>query len=310
MPNTLDNRLVVAISSRALFELQESHHIYEAEGLAKYVEYQIEHEEDVLAQGVAFPLIRRLLALRYPDSQEPAVEVILVSKNDPNTGLRIFNSIEHYGLGITRAAFTSNRSPYQYLPAFRADLLLSADQDDVRLALEHGYAAATILTGLNFADDDTDEIRIAFDGDAVLFSDEAERVYQAEGLAGFLQNEVSKSELPLAPGPFKPFLEAVNRLQLAYQSPSGIKPIRTALVTARNSPSHKRAVKTLRHWGVHVDEAFFLGGLDKVPILQQYRPHIFFDDQRAYCDPASQVVPTGHVPAGVRNQIVLPQLKE
>lgn len=303
MPTSLDNRLVIAISSRALFELQESHQIYEAEGLESYTAYQIAHEEDVLAPGVAFPLIRRLLALRYPESQEPAVEVILVSKNDPNTGLRIFNSIEHYGLGITRAAFTGNRSPYQYLPAFRADLFLSADPGDVRLALEHGHAAATILTGLDFADDDTDEIRIAFDGDAVLFSDEAERVFQREGLTGFLQHEVAKSELPLAPGPFKPFLEAINRLQSAYRSRSGAMPIRTALVTARNSPSHKRAVKTLRHWGVHIDEAFFLGGLNKVPTLQHYRPHIFFDDQQTYCEPASQIVPTGHVPAGIRNEL-------
>ena len=302
MPTNLDNCLVVAISSRALFDLEESHHVYETEGLAQYIGYQIEHEEDTLLPGVAFPLIRRLLALRYPDSEDAAVEVILVSKNDPNTGLRIFNSIEHYGLGITRAAFTGNRSPYQYLPAFRADLFLSADPEDVRLALEHGNAAATILTGLNFTDDDNAEIRIAFDGDAVLFSDEAERVYQAEGLSGFLQHEVDKCDLPLAPGPFKPFLEAINRLQLAYQSIGSSKLVRTALVTARNSPSHKRAVKTLRHWGVHVDEAFFLGGLNKVPILEQYRPHIFFDDQRAYCDPASQVVPTGHVPAGVRNE--------
>ncbi|MGI6344217.1 MAG: 5'-nucleotidase [Bacillota bacterium] len=301
MSALLENRLVIAISSRALFNLEESHRVYETEGLARYVEYQIEHEDDVLQPGVAFPLIKRLLALRYPESDEPAVEVILISRNDANTGLRIFNSIEHYALPITRAAFTSSRSPYQYLPAFQADLFLSADPGDVRLALSHGYAAATILRGLDLTDDETDEIRIAFDGDAVLFSDEAEQIYQQEGLSGFLQHEREKSDQPLGAGPFMPFLEAINRLQKAYQSGARV-PIRTALVTARNAPSHKRAIKTLRHWGVQVDEAFFLGGLDKVPTLRQYRPHIFFDDQRHYCDLAAQVVPTGHVPAGVRNK--------
>jgi 5'-nucleotidase len=301
MPTVLDDKLVVAISSRALFDLDESNRLFENEGVEAYSRYQMQHEEETLARGVAFPLIRRLLALRYPETQEPAVEIVLVSKNDPNTGLRVFNSIEHHQLNITRAAFTNGRSPYQYLSAFRADLFLSANPEDVRLALLNGYASATIYTDLQFVDDESGEIRIAFDGDAVIFSDEAERVYQEHGLAEFQRHELEKSETPLPPGPFKPFLEALNKVQRSYQD-SAEMPIRTALVTARSAPSHKRAIKTLRSWGVRIDEAFFLGGLDKAPILDKFKPHIFFDDQQTYCQSASRVAPTGHVPSGVKNE--------
>lgn len=300
MPITLDDKLVVAISSRALFDLDESNRLFEREGVEVYARYQIEHEEETLSSGVAFPLIRRLLALRYPETQEPVVEIVLVSKNDPNTGLRVLNSIEQHRLHITRAAFTNGRSPYQYLSAFRADLFLSANPEDVRLALANGYASATIYTDLQFTDDESSEIRIAFDGDAVIFSDEAERVYQEHGLAEFVRHEVENSEIPLPPGPFKPFLEALNKVQRSYHD-SAEMPIRTALVTARSAPSHKRAIKTLRSWGVRIDEAFFLGGLDKAPILDKFRPHIFFDDQQTYCQSASKVAPTGHVPSGVKN---------
>lgn len=300
MPATLENKMVVAISSRALFELDDSNQIFEEQGLEEYTKYQIAHENEQLGQGVAFPLIKRLLAIRYPETGDHAVEIILVSKNDPNTGLRVFNSIEQYELNITRAAFTNGRSPYQYLGAFKADLFLSANPEDVRLALDHGYASATIYTGLHFADDDTGEIRIAFDGDAVIFSDEAEKVYQERGLEEFKKHEVEKSDIPLMPGPFKPFLAALNDIQRAYSGREH-KPIRTALVTARNAPAHKRAIKTLRSWGIGVDEAFFLGGLDKAAILEQFRPHIFFDDQQTYCQSASMYVPTGHVPSGIKN---------
>ncbi|VBB05284.1 5-nucleotidase [Lucifera butyrica] len=300
MESTRDNRLVVAISSRALFDLDESNGIFETQGLRKYTAYQIEHENETLCPGVAFPLIKRLLALRLPHTDESAVEIILVSKNDPNTGLRVFNSIEHYNLNITRAAFTNGRSPYHYLGALGADLFLSANSEDVRLALDHGYASAAIYTGLAFVDDNTDEIRIAFDGDAVIFSDEAERVYQEKGLEEFKRHETENCEIPLPPGPFKPFLEALNKVQKAYEGLDH-KPIRTALVTARNAPAHKRAVKTLRSWGVGIDEAFFLGGWDKAPILEGFRPHIFFDDQQTYCQNAARFVPTGHVPSGIKN---------
>lgn len=300
MAENLENKLVIAISSRALFDLDEANSIFEIEGLAKYADYQISNENIALKAGVAFPLIKRLLDLRYPDSNENAVEVILVSKNDANTGLRVFNSIQEYNLSITRAAFTSGRTPYQYLSAFKADLFLSANPEDVRLALQNGQASATILPGLDFNDDNTSEVRIAFDGDAVIFSDEAERIFQEKGLEEFTKNEIEKCDIPLGPGPFKRFLEAINRIQKAYAS-TDPKPIRTALVTARSAPSHKRAINTLRHWGISIDEAFFLGGLDKAPILERFRPHIFFDDQKVHCDGASGIVPTGHVPSGVKN---------
>lgn len=301
MPQSLDDKLVIAISSRALFDLEESNRVFEEEGLERYSEYQIEHEDAPLLPGVAFPLIRRLLALKDPETGQGAVEVILVSKNDANTGLRVFNSIEHHKISITRAAFTRGHSPYTYLPSFKADLFLSANPQDVSLALQNGYASATLLTGPEYRDDSTDEIRIAFDGDAVLFSDEAEVVFKSKGLEDFTRHEVEKWDIPLPPGPFKGFLEALNRLQTAYRAKNEL-PIRTALVTARQAPSHKRAILTLRSWGVTVDEAFFLGGLSKEPILERFRPHIFFDDQQSYCLPASKYVPTGHVPAGVANK--------
>ncbi len=300
MSTNLDNKLVIAISSRALFDLNESNQIFERKGLIEYTKYQFEHENQQLERGVAFPLIKRLLALRYPQTNERAVEIILVSKNDPNTGLRVFNSIEHYGLDISRAAFTNGRTPYHYLSAFQADLFLSANQEDVRLALEHGHASATIYTGPEFKDDDTNEIRIAFDGDAVIFSDEAERIFQEQGLAEFIKHEAEKSDIPLLPGPLKPFLEALHAVQKACADLPN-KPIRTALVTARSAPTHKRAIKTRRGWGIGIDEAFFLGGLDKAPILDQFRPHIFFDDQQTYCQNAAKFVPTGHVPSGIKN---------
>lgn len=296
----LDNKIVIAISSRALFDLDESNHVFETEGLESYTNYQIVRENEILQPGVAFPLIKRLLSIHYPESEDSVAEIILVSKNDANTGLRVFNSIEYYNLNITRAAFTNGRPPYPYLSAFNADLFLSANSEDVRLALANGQASATILTGLNFQDDDTREVRIAFDGDAVLFSDEAEKIYREKGLEAFKKHEAEQADTPLAPGPFKAFLAAINNLQKAYVN-SNNKPIRTALVTARSAPSHKRAIKTLRSWGVSIDEAFFLGGYDKAMVLERFKPHIFFDDQQNYCHNASAFVPTGHVPSGINN---------
>lgn len=300
MAASLNDKIVIAISSRALFDLDDSNTVFEEKGLDEYIKYQIEHENETLKKGVAFSLIKKLLDIRYPHNNEGIFEVILVSRNDANTGLRVFNAIEHYGLDITRAAFTGGNTPYKYLKSFNSSLFLSAKNEDVSLALANGYAAATILKGTEFSEEGNDILRIAFDGDAVIFSDESEAVYKNLGIEAFKKNESDNSEIPLNPGPFKPFLESLSRIQKAF---AGIpeKPIRTALVTARNAPAHKRAIKTLRHWGVNVDEAFFLGGLDKTPILEQFKPHIFFDDQMVYCDPASKVVPTGHVPAGIAN---------
>ncbi|OGO76482.1 MAG: 5'-nucleotidase [Clostridiales bacterium GWB2_37_7] len=300
MSLNLEDKVVIAVSSRALFDLDDSHAIYQQKGLKEFIEYQVTHENEALKPGVAFPLIKRLVNIRMPGSKESCFEVILVSQNNPNTGLRVFNSIEAYELDITRAAFTGGRVPYRYLKAFKSSLFLSAESEHVRVALQNGHAAATILKGVDYKDDDTNELRIAFDGDAVLFNDESERIYQEKGIEEFIRNEIANCDNPLGPGPFKNFLESIHKIQQAFMNEEH-KPIRTALVTARNAPSHKRAIKTLRSWGIDVDEAFFLGGLDKTPVLDIFKPHIFFDDSRSYCEPASSIVPTGHVDSGVKN---------
>ena len=298
MSKGLGDKLVVAISSRALFDLSESHRLYLAEGVEAYRQYQIEHEDEYLEPGDAFLLVEKLLGLNAALGQQ-RVEVILVSRNSADTGLRVFNSIEHYGLGISRAAFPGGRSPYPYLAAFGCHLFLSTDADDVRSALEAGFAAATILSGGARRDAIT-ELRIAFDGDAVLFSDESERVYQSGGLEAFQASERQSARDPLRGGPFKPFLAALNQLQQEF--PSGACPIRTALVTARSAPAHERVIRTLREWDIRLDESLFLGGLDKSAFLEAFAADVFFDDQAGHCDRASRVVATGHVPHGISNE--------
>jgi len=301
MPVSFADELVVAISSRALFDMTEGHRIFESEGIDAYCRYQIEHEDVVLEPGVAFGLVRKLLALNE-DRDNPRVEVILLSRNSADTGLRVFNSIEHYGLGITRAAFTNGASPYRYVPAFGAQLFLSADPNDVVQALNHGYAAATILPGkADVAATGTPaQVRIAFDGDAVLFSDEAERVFKESGLRAFSARERAQARQPLPGGPFKSFLAALHAVQAEFAAESC--PIRTALVTARAAPAHERVIRTLRSWNIRIDEALFLGGLSKAEFLEAFGADIFFDDQQGHCDLASRRVTTGHVPHGVANE--------
>lgn len=295
-------KLVVAISSRALFDLDDSHRIFTDEGLDAYVDYQVKHEDDVLEPGIAFPLVRKLLALNDETEENPRVEVILLSRNSGDTGLRIFNSIQHYGLDIVRAAFTNGASPYAYIPAFGAHLFLSANADDVMRALTAGYAAATILPSRAAKDEDagSGQLRIAFDGDAVLFSDEAERVYQQGGLEAFSESEIKSAEKPLSGGPFKGFLAALHGIQSSYSAEHS--PIRTALVTARSAPAHKRVILTLRHWGIRIDEALFLGGREKGPFLRAFGADIFFDDQQRHVNSAAGHVAAGHVPHGVKNR--------
>lgn len=293
-------RLVVAISSRALFDLADSHQVFETEGIAAYYEYQIAHEDDILEPGVAFPLVRKLLRLNDRLGERGRVDVILLSRNSSDTGLRVFNSIRHHGLDVSRAAFAGGATPYRYVAAFGAHLFLSADPQDVRLALEAGCAAATLLPqgkGPSGGGDET--LRIAFDGDAVLFSDEAEQVYRREGLDVFNQTESAAAREPLQGGPFKDFLSALHRIQALF--PVADSPLRTALITARGAPSHERVVRTLRAWGVRIDEALFLGGLDKAAFLRAFDADIFFDDQPSHCAAAREVVATGHVPHGVVN---------
>ncbi len=298
---SVSSKLVVAISSRALFDLDESHAVFESEGVDAYCKYQIEHEDDVLAPGVAFPLVKKLLALNELYAGAASVEVILLSRNSADTGLRIFNSIVHHELNIVRAAFCGGVSPYRYVSALGAHLFLSADQEDVGKALEAGIAAATILpSGASAHYEPGDQLRIAFDGDAVIFSDEAERIYKSEGLEAFSASEKAAARKPLSGGPFKGFLSALHRLQVA--APPGVAPIRTALVTARAAPAHERVIRTLRAWDIRIDEAFFLGGREKSVFLRSFGADIFFDDQTGHCESARHHVPTGHVPHGVANQ--------
>ena len=294
-----DDKLVVAISSRALFDLTESHALFEREGLEAYRAYQIAHENDVLQPGVAFPVVKKLLALNRPAPDTPYVEVVLLSRNSGDTGLRIFNSIQHHGLAITRAAFTSGEATSEYIAPFGVDLFLSANAENVARALNSGVAAATILPSQVGATH-PGQLRIAFDGDAVIFGDESERVSQEQGVEAFHRHEVERVDQPLSGGPFRGFLAALHRLQEAF--PEENSPIRTALVTARSAPAHKRVILTLRHWGVRLDEALFLGGRDKGPFLETFGADIFFDDSAHNVESARRHVATGHVPHGVSNE--------
>jgi len=295
------HRLSVAISSRALFDLDASHRIFEDEGIEAYCRYQIEHEENILEPGVAFTLVKKLLRLNQVLEGRAQVQIVLLSRNSADTGLRIFNSIQHYGLDISRAAFTSGNRPFAYAAALGAHLFLSANAEDVSEALNAGMAAATLLPGVSASDEteETDELRVAFDGDAVLFSDDAEKIYQAEGLESFVKTERAAARQPLLGGPFKQFLGVLHQLQ-QVASPDQA-PIRTALITARGAPAHERVIRTLRAWDIRIDEALFLGGLEKAAFLKAFRADIFFDDQQRHCRLASPHVPTGHVPHGVVN---------
>ncbi|MBS7456332.1 5'-nucleotidase [Coralloluteibacterium stylophorae] len=295
------DRLVVAITARALFDLEESHRLFEAEGLDAYSDYQRTHENEPLSPGIAFPLVKKLIGLNANDDPEaPRVEVILLSRNSSDTGLRIFNSIEHYGLRIIRAVFTGGAPTTPYIRPFGAQLFLSANPESVRHALDHGVAAATILPARATSMEPAHpQLRIAFDGDAVIFSDESERISQERGVAAFHANERELANTPLSGGPFRAFLAALHSLQQAF--PPEDSPIRTALVTARSAPAHKRVILTLREWGVRLDEALFLGGRDKGPFLRAFGADLFFDDSQRNIDNASLHVAAGHVPHGVSN---------
>ncbi|HEX7046683.1 MAG TPA: 5'-nucleotidase [Gammaproteobacteria bacterium] len=300
MSKKLNEQLVVAISSRALFDLEESHRIFMEKGVEEYARYQIENEDVLLEPGIAFSLVRKLLHLN--DAGPQKVEIILLSHNSADTGLRIFNSVAHYGMNITRAAFTNGASPWRYVAPFGANLFLSAEPEDVVNALDAGFAAATILPGKATAEAGADQLRIAFDGDAVIFSDEAERIYKEKGLEAFASSERESARKPLSGGPFKDFLTALHRIQAEF--PMDASPIRTALVTARSAPAHERVIRTLRAWHIRIDEALFLGGMEKTEFLKAFGADIFFDDQSGHVELAREHVPSGHVPHGVANQKV------
>ena len=301
MASTLGDKLVIAISSRAMFDMDESHQVFESEGLAAYSQYQIEREDEPLQPGDAFALVKKLLSINDRLRGEPRVEIILLSRNSADTGLRVLNSVQHYDLNISRAAFSGGETPYRYVQAFGCHLFLSADAGDVRSALDSGVAAATFLPSAGRGND-SGQLRFAFDGDAVLFSDEAEQVYKSEGLAAFAATEQAAAKRPLSGGPFKSFLAALQRLQAEF--PGDDSPIRTALVTARSAPAHERVIRTLRAWRIRIDESLFLGGLEKVAFLRAYGADVFFDDQRGHCDLAAEHIATGHVPHGVANRDV------
>lgn len=297
MAYDLTEPLVIGISSRALFNLEDENAVFEQHGLKAYADYQREHEKDVLLPGPAFQLVKAFLNLNNLYKDRRTVEVIIMSRNSPETSLRIFHSIDHYGLDITRAALLSGAEVAPYLKAFKTDLFLSAYAPDVKQAVDNGVAAGMILTGKKHANsrEEIGQIRVAFDGDAVLFSAEAEKVFKQRGIDAFHEHEQSLVDTPLQKGPFANFLMALSSLQNIYQTQEQ-SPIRTALVTSRSVPAHERAIKTLREWGVRVDEAFFLGGVQKRDILASFGAHIFFDDQHAHADPASEVVPSAVVP--------------
>jgi 5'-nucleotidase len=297
--------LTIAVSSRAIFDITAEHSIFEEQGQAAFDQYQREHEADPLPPGPAFHLIRKLLALNTGTGlNRDRVEVVLISRNSVDAGIRVMRSVEHYKLDIERAAFTKGTERFKYAKAFGAQLFLSSHPDDVRQALEGGLAAATLLPYANQAKSRHEEIRIAFDGDAVLFSDEAERVTQTEGLSAFIASERNLAALPLLAGPFKPLLDALAKLQKENMQ-EGYEPalkIKIALVTARGTYSYERVLRTLREWGIELDEIVFAAGLSKGPFLEAFGADMFFDDTRKNCDAAQEYVATGHVPHGVMNE--------
>ena len=284
--------LVIGITSRALFDLDDSHKIFEEQGLEAYREYQISNENEALNPGQAFPLVMKLLDLNKQLKKQKSVEVVLLSRNSADTGLRIFNSIEHHKLDIKRAAFCGGNSPHTYAKSFGAHLFLSTEFSDCKLALKSGVAAARIIPSGTPKTRDS-QLKVAFDGDAVIFSEESQEIYDSFGLAAFDKNEKSLANKPLSGGPFKPFLSELHRIQTLF--PQSECPIRIALVTARSAPSHERVIRTLRDWEIRVDESLFLGGLQKADFLKVYQADIFFDDQEENCDSASEKVPTGQV---------------
>ena len=296
VPANLEGQLVVAISSRALFDFEEENQVFEASDDRAYMQLQLQRLDQPARPGVAFSLVHKLLAF---NTEAPRVEVVILSRNDPVSGMRVFRSAQHFQLPVQRGVFTRGQSPWRYLRPLNANLFLSANEADVRSALDAGVPAARVYPhSARASDAHPGEVRIAFDGDAVLFSDEAERVYQRDGLDAFHSHERERSATPLAPGPFKPLLEALHRLQ---RTPPRDMRIRTALVTARSSPAHERAIRTLMDWRIEVDEAMFLGGLNKGEFLREFEPDFFFDDQTGHVDGAALHVPSGHVAAGIVN---------
>lgn len=315
MPGKLDleRALVVGVASSALFDLEASDAVFRRDGEQKYREYQRDHLDDALGPGVAFPFIRRLLALNDLSGDERLVEVVVLSRNDPETGLRVMRSVERHGLDITRAIFMQGRSPYRFMEPLRMSLFLSANGADVREAIRMGFAAGRVVgraaDDRHAADDDGGtDLRIAFDFDGVLADDSSEQFYQKRSLEEYQENESALADVPLPKGPLAAFLEKINHIQGIEDAkhdadPGGYKRrVRVAVVTARSAPAHERAINSIHQWGLRVNDAFFLGGIDKGPVLGVLQPHIFFDDQHRHVDTASRSTPSVHIPFGELNE--------
>lgn len=292
----LSELLVIGVSSRSLFDLETENNIFEKEGIKGYREYQLKHENEKLKPGTAFHLVQSLLHLNS-EAKKNIVEVVVMSRNSPETGVRIMNSLREHNLSITRMAFSGGEPLAKYIDAFDIDLFLSKDLKDVQSVIDSkNCAAAYIYNPPKIFDPSDSKVKIAFDADAVLFSEESELRYKKEGITAFHEYEVEHEDEPLAEGPFAKLLIKLSKIQEELPTSIELTPLRIAIVTARNAPSHMRVIKTLRKWGVYVDEAYFLGGLSKDKVLQAFGAHIFFDDQDTHVKPASQVVPSARVP--------------
>src|SRR5690554_1156054 len=306
MSYPIEQKLVIAVASSALFDLSESDRVFRERGEKVYRDYQQQHLNDPLDKGVAFPFVRRFLSINQRFAAESPVEVVLLSRNSAITGKRVFNSIAHHGLNITRAAFLEGKSPYPYIPAFNASLFLSANESDVLQAIDYGHPAGTVLPSHVVDDEGDTELRIAFDFDGVIADDASEKVFKASTLEAFQEHETSRAHIPHSPGPLADLFRKLSHLQkledkAVDEDPSYKRVLRTGIVTARNAPSHERVITTLEHWGVDANEVFFLGGMKKDRILSVLKPHMFFDDQRSHLESEAGNVPMVHIPFGVAN---------
>ena len=307
MPYPIERKLVIAVSSSALFDLSESHSVFVKQGPKAYKKFQEDNIDKVLDKGVAFPFIKRFLNINNRFRKQEPVEVVLLSRNSATTGKRVFRSIKHYGLDISRAAFMEGKSPYEYVPAFNASLFLSANKEDVQNAIDAGFPAGVVLPSKIVNDDGDEELRIAFDFDGVIADDESESVYKNGNLPEFYDYEIANSHIPHKPGPLADLFKKLSFMQKledkeVEKDRNYKRIIRTAIVTARNAPAHERVITTLEEWGVSANETFFLGGMEKDRILSRLNPHMFFDDQRSHLEIDAGNIPMVHVPFGIANK--------
>ena len=308
MPYPIEKKLVVGVSSNVLFNLEEEDTIFKEKGIIEYRKYQIENKNKPLEAGISMPFIKRFLHINKVYTDELPVEVVLLSKNSPETGIRIFNAIKEHELDISRAVFTSGRSPYKYIPAYNVSLFLSTNEDDVKKAIESNFGAGRIIK-TNIVDDYSDmELRVAFDLDGVIADDQAEKVFKQTGnLESFHAHEQDNKEIIHNPGPLADFFKKLaffQKLETKKENEDNTynKILTTSIVTARNAPSHERAIKTLQEWGVTVDEMFLLGGIEKSRVLEILKPHLFFDDQIGHLNPNIDNIPMAHIPFGIANK--------